>query len=68
MSTGVFRRVLRVQTPHLPHCTTLQKIEVSRSPKVGLPISGNLGVRKSVGLPISRNLGARKSHVKSRVK
>ena len=31
-------------------------IEVSRSPKVGLPISGNLGVRKSVGLPISRNL------------
>src|SRR6218665_462663 len=28
-------------------CSTIISIEVSRSPKVGLPISGNLGVRKS---------------------
>ena len=37
----------------------VEKYEVSRSPKVGLPISVNLGVRKSVGLPISGNLGVR---------
>src|SRR6218665_1370637 len=30
--------------------------KVSRSPKVGLPISGNLCVRMSVGLPISGRL------------
>ena len=41
---------------------------VSRSPKVGLPLSGNLGVPMSVGLPISGNLEVRMSRVKSRVK
>jgi len=47
---------------------TIKKIEVSWSPKVGLPISANLGVRMSVALPLSRNLGVQMSRVKSCVK
>ena len=43
----------------------IANIEVSRSPKVGLPISENLGVRNFVGLPISENVGVRMSRVKS---